>query len=227
MSAMTKIKAIIVDDIKLFRMGIRTAIESGVSNAGSDSPQIEVVGEAKSGAEFFEMLKTTPADIVLLDIMMPGMSGFEVARRLKKEYPDVKILAISAEASDSVVQDMLHIGVDGFIYKLSYDDDSIAQAIHSIMSGIEYFGTDIATIIYRIFVAKKKTAEVTSEFSEQEKRIIELCRDGLIAKEIADRLGIAAKTVNWHKQKIFERLGINNTAEMVNYALKNGIIRTE
>jgi DNA-binding NarL/FixJ family response regulator len=109
---MSKTKAIIVDDLKLYRMGIRTAVESG-------SSKIEVVGEAKSGAEFFEMLKTTTADIVLLDVMMPDMSGFEVARRLKKEYPEMKILAISAEGTANVVREMLEIGIDGFINKLN------------------------------------------------------------------------------------------------------------
>jgi len=92
------------------------------------------------------------------------------------------------------------------------------------MQGFDYFGTDISAIICRIYVAKKKTTKITSEFTEQEKRIIELCHEGLSAKLIADRLGITTRTADWHKSNIFSKLGINSTLEMVQFAVKNGII---
>ena len=96
-----------------------------------------------------------------------------------------------------------------------------------IMQGCEYFGKDISEIIYRIYVSKKGTTQVSQEFTEQEKRIIELCHEGLPGKLIADRLCISLRTVDNHKNHIFRKLGISNTMEMVRYALKNGIIRME
>jgi len=217
---MEMIRIIIVDDHELFRLGVRAVIE----NRHRD---ISIVGEAKSGSDFFDLLKTTTADIVLLDIALPDISGIDIARRLKKEVPAMKILAVSAENSLAVVGEMLNIGIEGFISKINSGGDTLVEAIRSVMQDFEYFGNDIADIIRRIYVAKKKKTEVSSEFSEQEKRVIELCHEGLPAKLIADRLGITPRTVNWHKSIIFSKLGINNTLEMVNYALKNGIIEVE
>jgi len=214
------IDVIIVDDHELFRLGIRTAIE----NRHSD---LRIIGEAETGAEFFALLNTVSADIVLLDIALPDISGIDIARRLKADYPEIKILAISAENTAPVVQAMFDAGIEGFISKRHGGVDTFAEAIRSIMQGCEYFGKDISEIIYRIYVSKKKTAEVSAEFTEQEKRIIELCREGLPGKLIADRLCISLRTVNNHKNHIFRKLGITNTMEMVQYAMRNGIIQME
>jgi DNA-binding NarL/FixJ family response regulator/signal transduction histidine kinase len=213
-----KIKVIIVDDHKLFRTGLRATFHPAYFN-------IEVVGEADCGEELFKVLKTTQADLILLDINLPDMNGAEIARRLRSEYPEIKILAISAENTSKTVEAMLHAGINGFISKQKSDARELSEAIHTVMDGLEYFGKDISAIIYDVYVAKKKTTELTSEFTEREKEVIALCSEGLIYKEIADRMGISFHTVNTHKKNIFQKLGINNTMEMVQYALKNGIIR--
>ena len=213
------IRAILVDDHELYRLGVTASI--------ADLPDICIVGEAETGEEFFNLLATTPADIVLLDVMLPDISGVEIARRLKREHPAMKILAVSSENTAAVTQALLDVGIDGFISKRAGGTKVLASAIRSIMDGIEYYGKDIADIIYRIYVAKKRTAEVTSEFTEQEKNIINLCREGLLSKEIGIRLGISPRTVETHKTNIFKKLGINSTVEMLQYALKNGIIKVE
>jgi len=214
------ITAILVDDHELFRLGVRMAMTSR-------HPDIYIAGEAETGEGFFRLLETTTADIVLLDVMLPDMTGIDIATRLKKEKPDLKILVISSESTANVTQALLNIGVDGFISKRMGGVDILADAIRSIMSGFEYFGQDISDIIYRIYVAKKETTEVTAEFTEQEKKIIELCRDGLPSKLIADRMGISTRTVENHKTNIFHKLGINSTVEMIQFAMKKGIIRME
>jgi DNA-binding NarL/FixJ family response regulator len=211
------IKVIIVEDHELFRLGIQTAIESR-------HPDLCIVGEAETGAELFALLDKVAVDILILDIALPDMSGIDIARRLKKEHPAIKILAVSAENATSVVQEMLEIGIEGFISKRYSGVDVFAEAIRSIMQGVEYYGKDISEIIYRVYVSKKKTAETTFEFTPQEKRIIELCSEGLPGKLIADRLEISLRTVDNHKRNIFRKLDINNTMEMVQYAVKNGII---
>jgi DNA-binding NarL/FixJ family response regulator len=211
------IKLILVDDDGFFRLGVRMTLEL-------DHPDIIMAGEAGSGDELFALLADITPDIILLDIDLPGMSGIDIARRLKRERPEIKILALSGTKATQVIQSMLETGVEGFVRKPDRIVDTIAEAIRTVAQGLEYFGKDISEIMYRIYVAKKKTAEITPEFTEQEKRIIELCRDGLLGKEIANRLEISLKTVNNHKSNIFRKLGINTTMEMVNYALKNGII---
>ena len=214
---MEKIRVILVDDHELFRLSLRTAIECSCDD-------IVIEGEAGSGAAFFSLLKTIEADIVLLDIAMPVMSGIDIARRMKTEYPDMKILAVSAENDSSTIEDMLVIGIDGFVSKSKCKPDMLADAIRSIMHGFEYLGKDISEIISRIYIAKKKTTHVDDEFSDQEKKIIELCLEGLPGKLIADRLGITTRTVDWHKSNMFSKLGINSTIELVQFAIKNKII---
>jgi two-component system response regulator NreC len=214
------IRIVIVDDHRLFRMGLRNTFQY-------TCPDIVVIGEAGSGEALFALAALNVADLVLLDINLPGMSGANVARRLRSDYPDLKILAISAENSTETVKTMLEAGIDGFISKQKSDADELAEAIRSIMNGEEYFGSDIANIIYGVYVAKKKTTTITPDFTGREREILLLCRDGLLYKEIAGRLGISFHTVNSHKKNIYQKLGINNTMEMVQYALKNGIIQIE
>ena len=211
------INLIIVDDHRLFRITLRMAF--------SDCTDICVSGEADTGKALFALLGTAPCDLVLLDIGLPDMNGVEITRRLRRDYPAVKILAISAENTGDMVQALLDAGIEGFISKQAGDVDEIIRAIRSIIDGNEYYGNDITTIIYQIYVSKKNSTEVTPEFTAREKEIIELCREGFIAKEIADRLHISVNTVHNHKNNIFRKLGISNTMEMVQYALKHKIIR--
>ena len=215
---METIKIIIVDDHNLFRMMLKSTLVALY-------PDICVVGEAACGKELFHTLTTTPADVVLLDINLPDIWGAEIASLLRRDYPDLKILAISAENTADTIQAMLNAGIDGFISKQRGDVDELARAIRAVQFGQEYFGRDISTIIFDVYVAKKKTSVVSNEFTEREREIIHLCRDGLMCKEIADRLSISINTVNNHKKHIFQKLGINNTMEMVQFALKNGIVR--
>jgi len=211
------ITAILVEDHEIYRLGLKNAFENNY-------PDIEIVAEAETGTEFFSLLKVKAADIVLLDIILPDMSGVEIARRLKKEKPDMKILVISTENTEENVKELVDMGIDGFVSKREGGVKALVEAIRSIMSGLEYFGKDIADIIYKIYVSKKKTTEVTVEFSDIERKIIELCREGLQSKQIADRLELSPRTIENHKSRIFRKLGINNTIEMVQYAMKNGII---
>ena len=212
------IQIIIVDDHTLFRMGLKAAFKT-------DCPDICVTGEADSGERLFTLPALPAADLVLLDINLPGMGGVETACRLRSDYPAIKILAVSAENSAKTVQAILETGIDGFISKQYGDIDELARAIRTVISGLEYFGRDISSIIYEVYISKKRSSVVTDDFSDREREIILLCRQGLLCKEIADKLHISINTVNTHKKRIFQKLGINNTVEMVQYALKKGIIR--
>jgi DNA-binding NarL/FixJ family response regulator len=214
------IQIIVVDDHNLFRMMLKSTFQT-------DYPDICVTGEADCGEELFRVLASTPADLVLLDVNLPDIWGVDVARRLRSEHPAVKILAVSAENTSETIQAMIDVGIDGFVSKQRSDADELALAIRSVMSGVAYYGRDISAIMFDVYVAKKKTSTVTAEFTNREREIILLCRDGLLCKEIAARLDISVNTVNNHKKNIFQKLGINTTMEMVQYALKNGIIRIE
>jgi DNA-binding NarL/FixJ family response regulator len=212
------IKVIVVDDHSLFRKGIKAIINEGDSG-------VVMIDEADCGEKLFQLLLSTTPDIVLLDIRLPDISGVEIAYRLKRDYPSIKILVVSAESSTETVKALIDAGIDGFISKQKCGDKELTEAIHSVMNGLEYFGRDVSAIIYDIFVSKKKQITPSNEFTDREKEIIIASKEGLLIKEIANRLSISVNTVNYHKKNIFLKLGINNTMEMVQYALKMGIIR--
>lgn len=216
---MNKIQVIIVDDHDFFRLGLKTAIET-------KHPDIAIVGEANNSAVFFALLKSVAVvNLVLLDLILPDVNGIEIARRLKTEYPQIKILIISSETSPATIEELLNIGVEGFISKFDSNMDTFAEAIRSVVQGLEYYGKDVSQIISQIYLSKKRTAQVaTPEFSEQEKRIIECCHEGLSGKQIANRLNISYKTMEWHKSKIFSKLNIHSSIELVRFAMKNGIL---
>ena len=212
------IQVVIVDDHTLFRMGLKVAFKTNY-------PNICIIGEADCAQTLFALPTLSKAHLVLLDINLPGMSGVEITRVLRRDVPTIKILAVSAENNAEAVEAMIEAGVDGFISKQNGDMDELAQAIRTVVSGLEYFGRDISSIIYDVYVTKKKSNTITDDFTDRERQIILLCKDGLLCKEIADRLSISINTVNSHKKRIFQKLGINSTIEMVQYALKKGIIR--
>ena len=214
------IRIILVDDHPMFRTGIRMYIESKCDD-------ICVVGEAESGESLFRLPELASADLILLDIELVGMNGIEAARRLKREYPEMKILTISALTTTEVIGAMLDTGINGFISKRRGGYENVVEAIRSVTNGFGYFGADISEIIYNIYITTKKTTLVTSEFTAQECQIIELCGQGLSARKIARHLNITHRTVEHHKQNIFEKLGIHSTSDLIQFAVKNGIIKVE
>lgn len=210
---MEKIRTIIVDDHQLVRIGIRMSLTS--------CKNIEIVGEAASGVELLNLLESIETDVVLLDIIMPEMSGIETTKILKEKYPNIKILIISAESSEDVIVTLMELGIDGFISKQAHPSE-IAKAITEIFNGGNYYGSDISKIINSIKIAKQNCN--TIELTSRENEIVKLLCDGLSAKEIAEQLFIANRTVEIHKENIFKKLGFRNSVELVKYAIKNKIV---
>ncbi len=207
------IRIIIVEDHYLFRAGI-TSVLSSVKD------KYDVVGEASSVAEFDALHEKTDADLLLLDIRLPDGNGIDIARKLSEEKSSLKILVLSAENDPSTITNLLDAGINGFISK-NAPSQELFTAIDYIMEDGDYFGKDISKLIRDIRVAKKSAKE---PFTDRENEIIALCSEGLTAKEIAEKMHINVATVNTHKNNIFKKLGINNSVELVIYAIKTGII---
>lgn len=210
-----QIKIITVDDHPLIRSGVRLSLLS-------KKDSYEIVGEASSGDELLSLLsKGIIPDIVLLDIIMPGISGIETAKILRREYPQISILMLSSESKRETILELMEIGIDGYISK-NYTDSELFNAIDNVAGDLEYFGCDISNIIRDIRVAKTEIHDKI--FTKRELEIIHLCGEGFSAKEIANRLFLSNRTVSNHKQNIFSKMGINNQYEMIKYAIEKGII---
>src|SRR5574344_54809 len=219
------VKVITVDDHPLILSGISAALEK-------NSRDIKVIGSASTAEELLEMLKNGGLsglhelpDVILLDLLLPGMSGEEAAKIIKREYPTVKILVFSAESNESVIYRLLQIGIDGFVNKTSSGRE-ITAAVECVGSGNQYFGMDTARILENVHIAKgHKCKEASEMFSDREMDVMRLCCNGYLSKEIADKLSISPRTVENHKRNIFHKLGINSAIELVKYALTNDIIK--
>lgn len=209
---MDKIRVLVVDDHPLMLIGI-SAMLQGV-------PDIEVVGTASDGASAFEKAAELKPDVMLSDVVMPGMDGVELASRMRAELPDIALLMLSSDSSPATMEKLLRIGIDGFLPKTS-DNATLVDAIRSVAAGYEYFGADTARLIERISTAKKASESL---FTPREMDVIRLSCKGLQYKEIAGELGIKYLTVATIKNNIFNKLGINNTVELVLYAIKKNLI---
>lgn len=216
---MKEIKVIIVDDHFLFRLGLKTVF----STSTQESIKVNVVAEAQDAESFYKLLdQGIEADIAILDIKLPGISGIEIAEKIINEKPNLKTLMLSAESSNDILSSIMKLEIGGFISKEAPSSD-IFRALECIYEGGNYYGKDIATLINNIRVAKSDISDIN--FTPREIEILELSAKGKYAKEIAFELGLNHKTVAVHKTNIFKKLGIHSSHELVMYAIKTGMIR--
>ena len=218
-------RIILVDDHALYRIGLRTTI------AAMDK-QLTIIGECGSGSEFTMLLQQNPIpDLVILDIRMPDESGIAIARRLKKEHPQIKIIMLSSEVSEETVSELLEIEVEGYLSKMAQMTD-IEKAIRTVISGSHYYGQSVAKIMYDVYLVKTGIAPRKKLFSTKnehaltprEIEIIQYLCDGYSAKEVGDKLSLSFRTIETHRNNIMGKLGFNNTAELIKYAVKQGIV---
>lgn len=209
---------VIVDDHKIVRDGIRAMLLGNKS--------FKVLADMASGYELFEYLKTCVPDIVVLDIAMPEMNGVEITEKLSQEYPTVKVLILSANASEEWIISAVQAGAMGFLPK-DCSREEFLKALSFTAKGENYYGESIASIIYRSYVSilkKKDAPKESEELTERESEVLKAFSEGLSFKEIADKLCISARTVESHKNNILQKLQLRTTVDMVKYAIKNGII---
>lgn len=207
----------LVDDHALFRNGLRTLLE------GRDG--CHVTAEAADGEEFLRLLPESGADVVLLDIDMPGMNGIQAAEQALGSDPELKIITLSMHGDEDYYFRMVSLGVKGFLLKNS-DIDEVTAAVAAVADGGSYFSQELL----RTLVGSLKTAAPQSEsrdeesLSEREREILLLICRGLSNQEIADRLFISKRTVDKHRSNILFKTGCRNTANLVVYAIKNRLV---
>lgn len=203
---------IIVDDHPLFRIGTKMAIQRGSHT---------VVGEASNATALRQLLNDTTPDLILLDIILGnGPSGVDIARQLKADKPEIKILVLSIDTSLNTIKELLEIGIDGFVSK-NAPDNEVLQAIDAVSNGQPYFGTDIDRIVQAVMTTQQLKNDL---FSEREQEIIRAICQGGSNKDIAQKTNISLRTVETHKTNIFRKIGITNSVDLVLYAIKNGIV---
>lgn len=205
---MTKIKILLVDDHKLVISGFKMIL--------SQEESFEVVGVADNGLEGIDLCEKLNADVVLLDINLPQMSGIEAAKKIKKSNPNVKVIMLSMNEEEDYIFNADRVGADGYLLK-SIENDELIKAINSVYAGEKYYSKTINEEIISNVKNKSYQADFDSKniLTARELDIIREISLGSSNKEIAERLYISDRTVNTHKTNIYKKLNVKNSVEML------------
>lgn len=209
---------LIADDHQILRDGLKALL--------SRQPDMKVVGEAADGEEAVRMARELRPDIVVMDVMMPVMNGFEATMAIKAFDDSISVVALSMYANAGFVYEMFRAGASAFLVK-DCAFEELEDAVRMVSSGGKYIGDCLKNILSDMFLislsgGKQKLLE--EELSSRETEVLCLLAEGLTNREAADRLHLSVNTVASHRQNIMKKLGLKNTVEMTKYAIRKGYI---
>jgi DNA-binding NarL/FixJ family response regulator len=214
-----RIQLMIVDDHQIVIDGIKSSLE--------EYADITVIAEALNGKEALDKLARQQADIVLMDVDMPVMNGYETACEIASRYPKVKIITLTMFNEKSLINKMLDAGVSGYLLK-SVGKEELYRAIKQVFDNKQYLGGDIALSIakpeYKDILSKQNKITPLTPLSTREIEILQFIAQGLSNTEISQKLFISSRTVDNHRTNIMKKLGVHNIAGIIRYAIQNNII---
>ena len=217
---MQEINVFVVDDHQIFLNGIISLLE--------DEPNIKIVGTAPNGKLALERIRTTKADVVLMDINMPEMDGIEATKQLKKTNPDLKILMLTMHSEPRFIKECLEIGAKGYVLK-NISKDDLLKAIETVYQDKPYLDNDtqeklISSISNADEEDDKNYDELAAQITQRELEILQLIALGLTSQDIATKLFISKNTVETHRKNMLAKLNVNNTAALLKIAYKKGLV---
>ena len=211
------VKVLLADDHPIVRQGLHNLLIS--------EQEFQVVGEASDGISALEMLDKQRPDVLVVDMMMPGLNGLEVIRRAKHKYPELRIIVLSMQNADAYVVDAFKLGASGYVLK----DTGPAELIHAVkevVDGRRYLSPALSERLINIYIPHK--VEITNDpydtLTNREREILHLMAEGYTSAEIANRLSISARTAELHRANVMSKLRLHNQNDIVRYALKRGIL---
>jgi NarL family two-component system response regulator LiaR len=204
----------LVDDHNLFREGLKILL--------SRLPMVKKIYEAENGKEFLEHFQQASPDIVLMDIEMPGLDGIRTTKKALETAPELKIIALSMYAEENYYTNMIEAGVRGFLLKNS-SFDQVQRALEDVAEGRSYFSPEIMDELIRN-INRKKIIRKETDLTDREIEILFYICKGLSNQEIAHKLMLSKRTVDKHRENLLLKTASKNTASLVIYAIKNGVI---
>jgi DNA-binding NarL/FixJ family response regulator len=211
---MDKIKVFIVDDHPIFKNGLIAQLK--------EFKYLEIIGTAKNGQEFLDLIDLNLPEIVFMDIKMPEMNGIEASKRAIEKYPDIKIIALTMFGDEEYLQSMLDIGVKGYLLK-NIEKDDLEKAIIAVNSDKCYFSEELQSILAEKFTTKHKVTEQI-KFTTKELEILKLICQGYTNYEIGEMLFKSNRTIDGFRANLLSKVGAKNTVGLVTYAIKNKLV---
>lgn len=214
-------RLLLVDDHAIVRAGLRMLLES--------QPDIEIVGECETGRDAIQRALELRPDLILMDIALPDIPGYEATRIIKKSLPGVVILALTMHESDEYFFEMLNAGASGYVPKKAAPTE-LVNAIRIVHGGGVYLYPSLAKSLVKDYLTRVEQGDDKAAFdglTEREREVLKLIADGLSNQEVADRLVISVKTVERHRANILAKLGLHSRTELVKYAIRKGLIQVE
>lgn len=210
------IKILIADDHKIVIDGIKSLL--------TEEANFKVVGEVDNGQQVLDFIKDNEVDVFLVDVTMPVMNGIETTKALKEVLPDAKILALTMHEDPQYFKKMVEAGASGYILK-NTDKHELVKAIQLIAEGRNYFSNEMYSDFIMGRIKPDKESEAPEMFlTKREIEVLKLIADEMKNHEIAEKLFISTRTVDTHRRNLLQKLDVKNTAGLVRYALKSGII---
>jgi len=211
------INILLVDDHDLVRTGIKRML--------GDISGIKVVGEARSGEEAVKLGRELKPQVVLMDVKMPGIGGFEATRKLLRIDPDIKVLIVTVYNNDLYPARLLQVGAAGYLTKGASMDEMV-QAIRAVNAGQRYISPEIASRLAFKHVTDSEESPFDA-LSERELQVMLMITNGVKVQQIADKLCLSPKTVNSYRYRIFEKLQVKNDVELTLLGIRYGVVEPE
>ncbi len=214
------ISILLADDHPVVRRGLRAVLEG--------EPDFRVTGETGDGLEAVRLVEELRPQVLVLDLMMPGVGGLEVARQINLRFPTTKVVILSMHANEAYVLEALRNGASAYVLK-DAGGGELLQAVRSVVAGSRYLSPPLSERAIEDYVEKAKSAPLDSvgELTTREREVLGLAADGQSTGDIAARLGISPRTAETHRANLMRKLGLHNQTDLVRFAIRQGILPPE
>lgn len=208
---------LLADDHPVVRRGIRSILER--------EPDLEIIGETGDGLEAVKMAGKLNPDVVVADMMMPGLTGLEVARQISQQFPASRVLLFSIHSNEAYVIAALKNGAAGYVLKDSSADELIT-AVQDVAKGKRYLSDSLADRVIDLYLRHipEDLSDPYESLTNREREVLKLSAEGLSNPEIGERLCISSRTVETHRQNLMRKTNLQNQAELIRYAIRRGIL---
>lgn len=207
------IRVFLADDHTMVRQGFRLILSS--------QPDIEIVGEAGNGREAVDLAEKLHPDVIVMDVAMPELNGIEATRRLAASSPRSRVLALSMHKDSVYVREILRAGARGYLLKDSIDSD-LVNAVRAVARGDGYLSPGVSDAVLSDY--RRHVTDPLDLLTSREREVLQLIAEGKTNKEIASSLKLSVYTVDAHRGRIMEKLNLHSTGELVQFAVRNGLI---